>query len=167
MAVRGKRRSRDVISRPVVPGQPDEYNASDVDRAIEEVATATTGALDKIEPHIGAGGTSHALTTTSAAGFAPELDGDPTHYLDGTGAWSRPDMLLRVSGTAAQFLAAILPLTPSALFVDGGGGYIMTSAALTAGGWIVWSITAPGYKRSDFDADFAAFPIYDVDTIEA
>lgn len=88
--VSGKRRTRDVIAKPAVPGVPEAYNPSDVDRAIDAVASATERVIDKLEPHIGAGGTAHAVATTTAAGFAPALDGDPTHYLDGTGAWSTP-----------------------------------------------------------------------------
>jgi hypothetical protein len=88
--VSGKRRTRDVIAKPAVPGVPEAYNASEVDRAIDSVAAATERVIDKLEPHIGAGGAAHAVATTTAAGFMPELDGDPTHYLDGTGAWSTP-----------------------------------------------------------------------------
>lgn len=88
--VSGKRRTRDVIAKPAVPGVPEAYNASEVDRAIDSVAVATERVIDKLEPHIGAGGTAHAVATTTAAGFAPELDGDASHYLDGTGAWSTP-----------------------------------------------------------------------------
>lgn len=88
--VSGKRRTRDVIAKPAVPGVPEAYNPSEVDRAIDAVASATERVIDKLEPHIGAGGTAHAVATTTAAGFAPELDGDASHYLDGTGAWSTP-----------------------------------------------------------------------------
>ena len=85
--VSGKRRTRNVIARPVIPGQPDAYNPSAVDRAIEEAAVAVTGALDKIEPHIGSGGDAHAVATTSAAGFMPALDGSAVKFLTGAGTW--------------------------------------------------------------------------------
>jgi len=88
--VSGKRRTRDVIAKPAVPGVPEQYDPSEVDRAIDAVAGATERVIDKLEPHIGAGGTAHAVATTTAAGFMPELDGDASHYLDGTGAWSTP-----------------------------------------------------------------------------
>lgn len=165
--VSGKRRTRDVIAKPAVPGVPEAYNPSEVDRAIDAVASATERVIDKLEPHIGAGGTAHAVATTTAAGFAPALDGDPTHYLDGTGAWSTPASLVTVTGSAAQFLAAILPMAPTAFFVVDVAGYVMTAAIQFATGWIVWSVSGLGYKRTDFDADFAAFAIYDVEAIGA
>ena len=71
---------------PAVPGVPEAYNASEVARAIDSVAVATERVIDKLEPHIGAGGTAHA--NAIAAGAAGFMTGADKTKLDGiaTGA---------------------------------------------------------------------------------
>lgn len=123
--VSGKRRTRDVIAKPAVPGVPEAYNASEVDRAIDAVASATERVIDKLEPHIGAGGTAHAVATTAAAGFMPTLSGSAADLLTGAGTWVpathvefiEVDFGAAPTDVATLVVAATWPTATSAIIV--------------------------------------------------